>query len=108
MRIHPEGGQRISLRRLLPEADLLGADDIWVTSCSCDSRHVRPGDLFVALPGNACDGHDFVAEAARRGATAVMAQRPLPETIPAQTCSREFTRRCFACDGSGSVTTWST
>ena len=78
MRIQPEAKQRISLRRLLPEADFVGADDISVTSCSCDSRHVRPGDLFVALPGKACDGHDFAAQAASRGATALLAQQSVP------------------------------
>jgi UDP-N-acetylmuramoyl-L-alanyl-D-glutamate--2,6-diaminopimelate ligase len=77
MQIAPDKGEGISLRRLLPEAELLGADDVWVTSCSCDSRRVRPGDLFVALPGSVHDGHDFAGEAARRGSTAVLAQRPL-------------------------------
>ena len=79
MQICPDGGHRISLRRLFPDADLLGADDIRVTSCSCDSRRVRPGDLFVALPGRVRDGHDFVSQAAVRGSSAILAQRPLPE-----------------------------
>lgn len=33
-----------------------------------DSRQVGPGDLFVALPGEHVDGHQFVGEALRRGA----------------------------------------
>ncbi len=33
-----------------------------------DSRTVRPGDLFVALQGGRFDGHDFLADAAGRGA----------------------------------------
>jgi UDP-N-acetylmuramoyl-L-alanyl-D-glutamate--2,6-diaminopimelate ligase len=40
-----------------------------------DSREVVPGTLFFALPGSARDGHDFAAEAARRGAVAVVAER---------------------------------
>ncbi len=71
------GGGGISLRRLLPEAEFLGADDIGVTSCCCDSRQVRPGDLFAALPGSVHDGHHFAREAAARGAGAVLAQRPV-------------------------------
>jgi UDP-N-acetylmuramoyl-L-alanyl-D-glutamate--2,6-diaminopimelate ligase len=62
----------------LPHAQLLGADDIRVRSCTCDSRRCRPGDLFVALLGQERDGHDFVLDAIARGATAVLANRPLP------------------------------
>ena len=79
MQVCPDRGLWVSLCRLLPEAELIGADDVWVSSCSCDSRRVRPGDLFVALPGSSHDGHDFAPEAAARGCTAVVAQRPLPD-----------------------------
>ena len=40
-----------------------------------DSRGLRAGDLFVAIRGDAHDGHDFVADAARRGAGAVVVER---------------------------------
>jgi len=40
-----------------------------------DSREVAPGSLFFALRGTQADGHDFAAEAARRGAVAVVAER---------------------------------
>ncbi len=40
-----------------------------------DSREVQPGDLFVARRGEAMDGHAFVAEAVKRGAAAVLAER---------------------------------
>jgi UDP-N-acetylmuramoyl-L-alanyl-D-glutamate--2,6-diaminopimelate ligase len=68
----------VSLRELLPESQLLGAGDIRVHSCTSDSRRCRPGDLFVALVGANQDGHDFAAEAVARGASAVLANRPLP------------------------------
>lgn len=35
---------------------------------SIDSRTVRPGDLFVAIPGERFDGHDYVHDAFRQGA----------------------------------------
>lgn len=46
-----------------------------------DSRRAKPGALFVALPGEHADGHEFVADAAARGATAALiaADRPLPD-----------------------------
>jgi UDP-N-acetylmuramoyl-tripeptide--D-alanyl-D-alanine ligase len=42
-----------------------------------DSRQVTPGGLFVALPGERVDGHDFAAAAVERGAVAVLAARPV-------------------------------
>jgi UDP-N-acetylmuramoyl-tripeptide--D-alanyl-D-alanine ligase len=42
-----------------------------------DSRAVKPGDLFVALPGERVDGHDFAAVAVQSGAVAVLAGRPV-------------------------------
>jgi len=41
------------------------------------SEEVLPGDLFVAVRGTQADGHDFVAEAVRRGAVAVVVERPV-------------------------------
>ena len=38
-----------------------------------DSRLVRPGDVFVALPGSARDGNDFIPMALERGAAVVVA-----------------------------------
>lgn len=45
-----------------------------------DSRQAGPGALFVPLPGERADGHDFLADAGRRGAAAMLvaSDRPLP------------------------------
>ncbi|MDR7329742.1 UDP-N-acetylmuramoyl-tripeptide--D-alanyl-D-alanine ligase [Corynebacterium guangdongense] len=42
-----------------------------------DSRKVTAGGLFVALPGERVDGHDFAAGAIDRGAAAVLAAHPV-------------------------------
>ena len=42
-----------------------------------DSRLVRPGGLFVALPGERVDGHDHAAAAVRAGAVAAVTSRPV-------------------------------
>lgn len=42
-----------------------------------DSRDVRPGDLFVALKGEAMDGHQFIAKAFANGAVAALIDRPV-------------------------------
>ena len=65
-----------SLRALAASLDgarLLGPD-VPVHGIAWDSRRVGPGDLFVAVPGLRRDGHDFLEEAARRGASALVVQ----------------------------------
>lgn len=42
-----------------------------------DSREVEPGFLFVAVRGLTVDGHNFVSDAVRRKAAAVMVDRPV-------------------------------
>ena len=37
-----------------------------------DSRQVRPGDLFLAYPGDLADGRRYIADAVARGAAAVL------------------------------------
>jgi UDP-N-acetylmuramoyl-tripeptide--D-alanyl-D-alanine ligase len=48
-----------------------------VTAVEFDSRAIRAGGLFLALPGENVDGHDFAAAAADRGAAGVLAARPV-------------------------------
>ena len=47
-----------------------------------DSREVRPGRVFVAIPGARADGHDFVGLAAAAGAVAAVVERRLDVAIP--------------------------
>jgi UDP-N-acetylmuramoyl-tripeptide--D-alanyl-D-alanine ligase len=42
-----------------------------------DSRKAGPGGLFLAIPGDKVDGHDFAAKAAAQGAVATVATRPI-------------------------------
>ncbi len=56
-----------------------GAGNVPVTGpVVTDSRQAVPGALFAALPGERVDGHDYAAAAARNGAAAILAARPLP------------------------------
>ncbi|HLK91274.1 MAG TPA: UDP-N-acetylmuramoyl-L-alanyl-D-glutamate--2,6-diaminopimelate ligase [Polyangia bacterium] len=47
-----------------------------------DSRAVAAGDLFVAVPGTAADGRRFVADAAARGAVALVTEGDAPADFP--------------------------
>ncbi|MFG3340082.1 UDP-N-acetylmuramoyl-tripeptide--D-alanyl-D-alanine ligase [Glycomyces sp. NPDC048151] len=42
-----------------------------------DSRKAGPGGLFLAIPGDKVDGHDFAAKAHGQGAVATIATRPI-------------------------------
>ncbi|MCC6300944.1 MAG: UDP-N-acetylmuramoyl-tripeptide--D-alanyl-D-alanine ligase [Anaerolineales bacterium] len=46
-----------------------------ITEAAIDSRHVIPGSLFVAIPGENADGHDFIDDAFKRGASFSLIQR---------------------------------
>lgn len=48
---------------------------VMATGVSTDSRTVGPGEVFFALEGRRCDGHDFVRQALERGAVAVVVHR---------------------------------
>jgi UDP-N-acetylmuramoyl-tripeptide--D-alanyl-D-alanine ligase len=45
------------------------------STAAVDSRHVIPGCCFVALRGERVDGHRFVADAVRAGATVLLVER---------------------------------
>ena len=83
----------VSLRQILDDAHIAPGDDIRARSVSCDSRTCRPGDVFVAIAGGKLDGHDFVADAVARGASAIVAQRPLDVAVP--TCLVDDTREAL-------------
>ena len=57
-----------------------GVADIPVKGVTNDSRSVRPGSLFVAVPGLHADGHVFVPAAAAAGAAAALVEHPIAES----------------------------
>ncbi|MEE1296043.1 MAG: UDP-N-acetylmuramoyl-tripeptide--D-alanyl-D-alanine ligase [Bifidobacterium sp.] len=57
-----------------------------VGSVVTDSREVTPGALFVAIAGEHVDGHDYVAQASRDGAVAVIVDHPVDD--PAVTAAQ--------------------
>lgn len=53
-----------------------------IESIAIDSREAGRNSLFVALPGEHTDGHQYVAHAFSRGACAALVQRPVESTVP--------------------------
>lgn len=56
-----------SLNKIFPHA----SSDLMIRELTLDSRNVRGGDLFLAVPGANFDGRDHIADALKRGAAAV-------------------------------------
>jgi UDP-N-acetylmuramoyl-tripeptide--D-alanyl-D-alanine ligase len=54
-----------------------------ITEAVVDSRQVIPGAMFVALPGERVDGHNFVGDAFHKGAGLALVQRDLSGLFPA-------------------------
>ena len=51
-----------------------GNVDIEISDIACDSRKVKPESLFVAVKGYDVDGHDYIAEAIEKGASAILVE----------------------------------
>jgi UDP-N-acetylmuramoyl-L-alanyl-D-glutamate--2,6-diaminopimelate ligase len=59
-----------------------GDPETRVAGITQDTRHLRPGDVFVAVPGLEQDGLEFVPQAVSRGAVAVVAERFVETSVP--------------------------
>lgn len=71
---------------LAQAANILGVPhtpgDTEFTGLCIDTRALKAGNLFVAIPGAKVDGHDFVNDAQQRGAAAALVSRPVDTTLP--------------------------
>ena len=65
---------------------LLGADatldQAEITGVAIDTRKLQRGNLFVALKGERADGHDYLDQAAARGAIAALVTRQVDSALP--------------------------
>ncbi len=60
--------------------EIIGLTDVIISNVQFDSRQVGPGDVFVAVKGYTSDGHNFIDQALKNGAIAVVVE-VLPEKI---------------------------
>ena len=66
----------LTLLKDLPSHTLTGSPQVKISHLECDSRRILPGSCYIALKGTRADGHEFIPEAIRRGACAVVAEMP--------------------------------
>ncbi len=59
-----------------------GAQDADITGVSADSRQIKPGFIFAALPGTVVDGRQFIAQAEQNGAIAIIAEPGTKTSVP--------------------------
>lgn len=57
---------------------LYGNKDAWINKISTDSRQIKKGDLFIALKGDRFDGHDFIQEVIKKGASGIIISKDVP------------------------------
>jgi UDP-N-acetylmuramoyl-L-alanyl-D-glutamate--2,6-diaminopimelate ligase len=62
--------------------EVRGRVNVDIDGLAQDSRQVRPGDLFVAIQGLDADGHDFIPDAIRQGAVAIVGERETSISVP--------------------------
>lgn len=75
------------IRMTLQEAaSITGAichgESVEFTGASIDTRRLQGGELFVAIKGERVDGHDYIDEAAAKGAAAVLVDRNIHCKLP--------------------------
>ena len=78
----PDAGLRADELAAISGGSLITRSDRPILGGAVDSRAVEPGNLFVALPGERVDGHDYVGAALDAGAAGVLvARRPDPAVL---------------------------
>jgi UDP-N-acetylmuramoyl-L-alanyl-D-glutamate--2,6-diaminopimelate ligase len=71
-----------------------GAEGVIVGGLTADSREVKPGFLFAALPGTRADGANYIGNAVAAGAAAVLAMPGTAAAVPVVASANP--RRLFA------------
>lgn len=56
----------------IPHGDVSGDLDVDIHGVHSDSRRIKKGDLFIAIRGEKSDGHQFIEDAVKAGAAAIV------------------------------------
>ena len=77
-----QGPAAISLFAMRLDSIFAGSPALEISGLAYDNRVVGPGDLFFCVAGFSVDGHDFAADAVRRGAVALVVDHTLDLAVP--------------------------
>lgn len=72
---------KIKLEEILkdiPNCQVKGSTDILISGISANSKHIAPGNAFIAKKGQAFDGRQFISEAIHAGASVIIADQYNP------------------------------
>lgn len=86
----------MTLRQLCRDLTAHAIPPMPVAGVSCHSKQVRAGELFVAIRGKTHDGHEFLEEAVRRGACAVVVEQAPLARLPCPVVVVPDSRRALA------------
>ncbi|MBQ4106707.1 MAG: UDP-N-acetylmuramoyl-L-alanyl-D-glutamate--2,6-diaminopimelate ligase [Lentisphaeria bacterium] len=86
------------LAAALPDGMIRGGGPFAASGITADSRQVRPGMIYAAIPGVARDGHDFLPSAIASGAAALLVSCPerVPEDCPVPVWQTASPRAAYA------------
>jgi UDP-N-acetylmuramoyl-L-alanyl-D-glutamate--2,6-diaminopimelate ligase len=70
------------IRQALPEVTWHNYQNVKITGVQQDSRKVTGGSLFTAIKGAKAHGNDYIADALRRGAVAIISEESQPVAVP--------------------------
>ncbi len=63
-----------------------GSDKIEINNVRSNSKTIDKGDLFVCISGISTDGHEYVGEAEKNGAVAIIAEKTVNTNLPLIIC----------------------
>ena len=73
---------KLSSLLLKEEIVQLIGNDTEIRKICYDSRKVKPGDVFVCIPGYSADGHEYAQKAEQAGAAAIVCEHDVPVSVP--------------------------
>ena len=79
-----------ALKEWLSGINGVSSVDCLLTDIASDSRQLRPGVAFLAYPGDQYDGRDFIADAIKRGAAAIIYESPYDLPVDYQNTEMPF------------------
>ena len=86
----------MKLRNLVKDLNLLDIEDINVNEIKTNSKLVKKNDLFIAINGSKYNGHDYIDEAIKNGASVVIFEEKIEKNLKCNYIMVDNTRIALA------------